>query len=163
MTPLHLATDRTRMPPVREFLQTGPGRLLSFGAVLVGLCLAGYSIWANFKPSAAEANSRLRWFVNVDTGKPFQVEMTVGQTYPLTCPDTGAKSGYLAELCYWTADGQVKQDPDKVVLNQLLGKHGPTFCPVCHRLVVMHNPNPLDDPSLSPPPTEAEWRAAHGQ
>jgi hypothetical protein len=151
------------MPPVREFLQSGPGRLLSLGAVLIGLSLAGYSIWASIKPAPGVADSRLRWFVNVETGTAFQVEMTVGQSYPLTCPDTGKPTGYLAELCYWTPDGQPKQDPDKVVLNQELGKHGPTFCPICHRLVVGHNPNPWLSPGMSPPPTEAEWRAAHGQ
>src|SRR5277367_2682368 len=108
MTPLHLTTDRTRMPPVREFLQSGPGRMLSFGAVLIGLCLAGYSIWASIKPSAVLADERMRWFVNIETGKAFQVELGVGQSTPLICPDTGKQTGYLAELCYWTADGQIK-------------------------------------------------------
>jgi hypothetical protein len=151
------------MPPVREFLQSGPGRLLSLGVIVLGLSLATYEIWANIKPAQAVTDSRLRWFVNIDTGKAFQAELTVGQIFPLTSPDTGAKNGYPAELCYWNADGTQKQVPDKVVLNQTLGKHGPTFCPYCHRLVVGHNPSPIDHPDMSPPPTEAEWRAAHGQ
>jgi hypothetical protein len=151
------------MPPVREFLQTGPGRLLSLGVILIGLSLAVYEIWANVRPAQAVSDSHERWFVNIETGKAFQADVQVGQSNILVCPDTGKQTGYPAELCYWNVDGSVKQVPDKVVLNRTLGKPGPTFCPYCHRLVVGHNPSPLDHSELSPPPTEAEWRAAHGQ
>ena len=53
----------------------------------------------------------------------------------------------------------MKKKPDAVLLRALLGERGPTFCPVCKRLVVMHNPRPKD--GSTPPQTEAEYAASH--
>ena len=56
--------------------------------------------------------------------------------------NSGKKTGVPAEACYWTADGGTKKNPTWVLLNELAGKPGPTFCPDCNRLVVGHNPAP---------------------
>ena len=71
--------------------------------------------------------------------KAFRYEIKIGDSVPVKAP-SGEKSGYPAELCYWTKDGQPKEDPTPVLLNQYVGKSGPTFCPDCGRLVVNHNP-----------------------
>jgi hypothetical protein len=63
-------------------------------------------------------------------------------------------TGYPAEACYWTADGGTKTEPTWVLMNAVLGKPGPTFCPDCGRLVVARNPMP--GPGVKPPPTQQE-------
>jgi hypothetical protein len=148
------------MSSVREFIRSGSGRQVIGLLVVVVIGFAAYEIWAAIRPPPGIAETRDRWYVNIDTGKAFQHEISIGEAPPIVCPDTGSKTGYPAELCYWNPDGTSKDVPDKVVLNQALGKTGPTFCPVCHRLVVGHNPAPY--PGRRTPPTEAEWKARHG-
>ncbi len=98
-------------------------------------------------------------FVDVDSGKTFPLALTAGLTLPVKSPFTGKSTGYPAELCFWTKDGKPKADPTAVVLNELLGKPGPTFCPDCGRLVVHHNPAP---PNARLPMTREEYESSHG-
>jgi hypothetical protein len=133
----------------------------TIGVPLLVVCAAigAYlGVRAIMGPGEAAASSRERMFVDVTTGKPFQQELEVGMTFPVQAP-SGGKSGYPAEPCYWNADGSVRQDPSWVVLNETQGKHGPTFCPDCGRLVVIHNPPA--DAGRKPPPTKAEWDSRH--
>jgi hypothetical protein len=128
--------------------------VIAAGAVMLVVYFSG--------PSAAAKSARHRVFIDAETGKSFEVDLAVGMTYPVKSPDTGHMSGQPAELCYWTADGQPKATPDPVLLNNLRMPpvDGPTFCPVCHRLVVGNNPGPA--PGRKPPPTEAEYTARYG-
>ena len=144
----------------REFLQTPTGRAGSIGLVVVALAAVAWSVWSNVRKDPTIAAIDAPWFVNVDTGKGFHQPLTAGMTFPVKCPDTGAMSGYPAELCYWTKDGKVKKDPTFVALNDYTGKPGPTFCPDCGRLVVVHNPFP--GPGVNPPPTREQYLAMHG-
>ncbi len=80
---------------------------------------------------------------------------------PVKSPFTGKETGYKAELCFWTKDGSTKTDPTAVLMNDDVGKPGPTFCPDCGRLVVHHNPVP--GPHSKPPPTREEYEAEHGK
>ncbi len=131
---------------------------------ILGLCLlaAGYVVWlvAGRSGGSAPDAAYYRMYVCVQTDKPFRHRVQVGDTCPILSPFSGKETGYPAEACYWTADGTLKKDPDWVVLNDLQGKHGPTFCPVCGRLVVGHNPDP--PPGSRPPPTREQYYAAHG-
>jgi hypothetical protein len=88
------------------------------------------------------------------------LDSLIGQSIPIKAP-SGNNSGYPAELCYWTKDGQAKTDPTPVLLNVLVGKPGPTFCPDCGRLVVGHNPRP--GAGVKAPMTQEEWKKRHSQ
>jgi hypothetical protein len=95
-------------------------------------------------------------FMDSETGKLYHLEIKQGMaTSPATSPDTGRPTLYQPEACYWNADGSAKTTPTYVILNSQLGKPGPTFCPDCGRLVVLHNPRPNGQP---PPPTVADYQ-----
>jgi hypothetical protein len=89
-------------------------------------------------------------FICTETGKPFEHENQIGETLPILSPHSGKKTGVPAEACYWTAEGGTKTSPTWVLLNELAGKPGPTYCPDCKRLVVGHNPQP--GPGIKTPP-----------
>ena len=125
-----------------------------------GLVAALAAVWWLNADSDAEdlaENSRNRWFVCTETGKPFREELKPGITFPIESPHSGKPTGVPAELCYWAKDGKPKEDPTPVLLNERAGKSGPTFCPDCGRLVVAGNPLPLA--GAQPPPTQAEYAA----
>ena len=113
------------------------------GKVAVVILLVGAVVgvvWAlrNPDPSANFASQRI--FIDAENGKSFSKEIAEGDTFPMTSPFTGKATGYEAELCYWTKDGQPKTEPTPVLLNEYRNTKGPTFCPDCGRLVVGHNP-----------------------
>src|SRR6185503_17783054 len=126
----------------RNFMDSPAGKVTA-GAVLVIAAIAVYlSVRANFGSSTAAALSRDRTFICAETKKPFEYTLKVGDQIPVKSPHSGKNTGYPAELCYWTKDGEIKDDPTPVLLKSHLGERGPTFCPDCGRLVVGHNPRP---------------------
>ncbi|CAN5647620.1 hypothetical protein BH09PLA1_BH09PLA1_06240 [soil metagenome] len=139
-------------------LRSGDILKLIGGAVLViGLGVAVYVFRGSFGADGVAANANERVFVDQETGKTFNVEMTAGMKIPTKAP-SGKETGYPAELCWWTKDGKIRAEPFAVVLNQIMGKDGPTFCPDCGRLVIGHNPKPAG-PETTPPPTREEYEA----
>jgi hypothetical protein len=143
---------------MRNFFDSPAGKITVFVlfAIMIGIAFALYR--SSGTDVAAFANHRM--FIDATTGQPFAHELQIGERFPIDAP-SGSKSGYPTELCYWTADGQVTKDPTYVLLNSYIGKREPTFCPVCKRLVVPHNPEAVQ--GSSPPPTEQEWKRLHGQ
>lgn len=133
--------------------------------VILGICLLGavYLVWlvASHSGSGVPDTAYYRMYVCSETGKSFRHKIQVGDIVPILSPFTGKETGYPAEACYWTPEGTIKQNPDWVILNGVLGKPGPTFCPICGRLVVGHNPDP--PPGSRPPPTQSEYEAEHGR
>lgn len=125
--------------------------VLAAVVVIVGMLV----IWLQIKPSNAIADSRKCIFVCSETGKAFTGTPEIGEPPILISPYSGKRTGYPAELCYWTADGKVRKEPFPVLLNEQIDKAGPTFCPDCGRLVVHHNP--MAEPGRTPPPTRAEY------
>jgi len=105
--------------------------------------------------------SRQRMFMCSETNKPFAHEISEGESYPVISPFTGKATGYPAEECWWTKDGQVKNEPTYVLLKEATHQKGPTFCPDCGRLVVGHNPRA--QAGEKPPPTKEEYttRGSH--
>jgi hypothetical protein len=142
---------------VRKFLKTPAGTALGIALALAAFGLMVYVVRGTFGESEAQAMSRDRLFICAKTGKTFTYELKVGDTMPVRSPYSGENTGYRAELCYWTADGKPKAEPTPVLLNELTGKPGPTFCPDCKRLVVGHNPKATSD--RRPPPTEKEYQS----
>lgn len=49
---------------------------------------------------------------------------------------------YPTERCFYTKDGKVKSEPTYVLVNELIGKEGPTKCPDCGRPVTLRNRSP---------------------
>jgi hypothetical protein len=129
--------------------------------VIIALGACGWSIWTNVRTDPAITSAESPLFIDAQNGKTFHMTLKEGMHIPVVSPYSGKETGYIAELCYWTKDGKAKKDPTPVLLNELIGKPGPTFCPECGRLVVRHNPMP-DSRNTNPPPTEAQWRLSHG-
>jgi|SRR6266496_1599965 len=144
---------------IRQFLNTGGGRVTAFIAGLLGLAVMVWAVRGNFGESDGAAMSRERVFICSETHKPFNYDLKMGDTIPVYSPHSGKNTGYPAELCYWTKDGKSKDKPTPVLLEEALGKPGPTFCPDCGRLVVGHNPAPT--PGAKPPPTKEEYASRH--
>jgi hypothetical protein len=138
-----------------SFFDKPAGKIVAGIVLVAGIGLILWTILTSAAGGAAAAANR-RLFVDAATGKSYWVDLDDVSDVPAQVPG-GGKTGYPAELCFWTADGKTKDEPTGVLLNETVGKSGPTFCPDCKRLVVGHNPPPAD--GVPPPPTEAEYRA----
>jgi len=141
---------------IRRFLNTGGGRIAGIVLCVAALVVVVWSFKDNLGDTEAEAASKDRYFVCSETGKSFRATIKPGMMIPIESPYSGKKTGYEAALCYWTSAGGLKKDPTPVLMNETVGKKGPTFCPDCHRLVSPNNPPPM--PGVKPPPTEAEYK-----
>jgi hypothetical protein len=147
------------MMTAREFLTTTGGKVAAGGIIVLCVAAAAWSIWANVgEPSGVKDASSIL-FMDIENGKTFRVDPSPDMPYPCKSPFTGHMTGYHAELCTWTKDGHVRSEPFAVVLNQELGKPGPTFCPDCGRLVVPHNPPAVE--GHHPPPTQQDYASHH--
>lgn len=121
------------------------GALLAVvGAVgILGFVIARHTVLA--ETSAGEA-SRLRVVIDSETGKVYEkFKIKEGLTIPFVNPDTGKNTLFPAESCFWTKDGKAKVEPTYVLLNEVVGKPGPTLCPDCGRKVTFHNPQPPNE------------------
>jgi hypothetical protein len=131
-------------------------------AAAVVLCLGGLAIAAyvvkNSLMSSAVSYSRHRVYIDSSTMQPFAHDLERDESIPIPAP-SGGKTGYPAELCFWTKDGKIKADGTPVLLNSWIGKPEPTFCPDCGRLVIMNNPPAL--PGSRAPLTKEEYEARH--
>lgn len=144
---------------VREFLNSDKGRYAAWAILVIGIVFGGWVSYQSLADEAGADEARQRTFIDAKTGTPYRVSIDESFTIPAMAP-SGGKTGYPAELCAWTKDGQLKDDPTPVLLNKYAGKRGPTFCPDCGRLVVERNPvyRPGITPLPPPPPTQAEYR-----
>lgn len=97
-------------------------------------------------PPDAGDLSRRRTVVDTKTGEVIEnFPIPENSSMPWTNPKTGEKTLIQGEACYWTRDGKAKLEPTYVLLNEMLGKPGPTICPDCGRTVTAHNPLPPAD------------------
>jgi hypothetical protein len=89
------------------------------------------------------ADSRRRAAVDSVTLEVFpNFPIQDGDTQPWKHPNTGQRTVYAAEPCFWTSEGGVKAEPTWVLLNSYADKPEPTLCPDCRRIVTAHNPMP---------------------
>lgn len=144
------------MGDLRSALNSSTGRVVGAIVALLAIAALAWALRGTFGSDAAAANSRVRWFVCSETGKPFQIEIRPGLDFPVASPHSGKPTGFPAELCYWTREGTPKTSPTYVLMNGWLDKPEPTFCPDCGRLVTPLNPAPNGERPA--PPTEAEMR-----
>ena len=134
---------------IRAALRGPAGKVVTVIVLLAG-ATALWAAWRTVNPPNPAGSPM---FLEIADHYAYPQELTAGMRIPTKGPH--GFDAYPAEPCYWTADGHPKSTPDWVVLNSALGKQGPTFCPVCHRLVVFRNPSP--SPGVKPPPTEQEY------
>lgn len=147
------------MEKLNSFLESGAGKITA-ALVILAVCAGLYREFKSVATPAAVTDERTRVFVDSENGKAFNHELVIGETFPVYSPYSGKNTGYPAELCYWNKDGTFRtSNPTPVLMNFWLGKLGPTFCPDCGRLVVLHNPMP--GPDSRPPPTQQEWEQEH--
>jgi len=131
------------------------GRVVLAISSVIGMALGIWSVAHYLGPSPAVAASTRGQYMCAETDKPFTLTITPGMTLPVRSPHSGKNTGYPAEFCYWTSDGNIRKEPVAVLLNSYLGKPGPTFCPDCARLVRARNPQPVPG---HPPPTRQEYK-----
>ncbi len=112
---------------------------LAIAAVGV-LALLACRVWhAVSNPVATAANTRT--LMDAETGELIAVDVAEGfGPFPAVNPHTGRRTLYPTEVCY--ADGCAARGGTHVILNQYLGKEGPTYCPRCGAEVRFHNPGP---------------------
>lgn len=144
----------------RQILKGPAGKAIALVIVLGGLVFMFQGARNLFGEDSYARKARDRMFVCAETAKAFEYTIKVGDTVPVYSPFSKKNTGFPAQLCFWTKDGKRKDDPTPVLLNQYLGKKGPTFCPDCGRLVVLYNPYPME--GATPPPTLAEMKTRGG-
>ena len=147
------------MEKVQRILAGKWGWPLAAAVLVLGLAGVSGSLTGLLGRSDAAAASADRAFIDAESLKSFTIRLKPGMTIPVRSPYSGKDTGYPAELCYWTRDGQIKDTPTPVLLNAYRGRPEPTFCPDCGRLVVGHNPQPMA--GAKPPPTAQEYHARH--
>ena len=140
---------------IQAWLRSDSGKIAGIAGALVCVVLGIWVIHNAVGPSYAERIGNERVYICSETLKTFNHDVVPGEKLPVYSPPSGKNTGYPTEQCWWTADGKVADEPTYVLLNQYIGKPEPTFCPVCHRLVRMHNPGPRE--GGSPPPTQDEY------
>ena len=139
---------------VRDFLRGRAGKIVGVAGTLVALAAAFVIARDSFGPPRETRYANDRMFICSETGKPFEHTIQRGEMFPVRSPHSGKNTGYEAEKCFWTADGQPKKEPTFVLLNEYVNKPGATFCPECGRQVVRFNPPPTA--GAQPPPKESE-------
>src|SRR5437868_4033586 len=117
------------MEALRKFFNGKPGK----GAAMLVLGGALFYMWFTMKASVAltdaASDSRHRLFICSETGRSFEQTLEAGMSIPIHSPHSGRNTGYPAERCFWTKDGTARKTATAVLLNELVGKKGPTFCP----------------------------------
>jgi hypothetical protein len=138
----------------RAFRQTTLGKTCLCLLILICVGCLVYSVSGFVASDDPASLSRQGLFIDASTGKAFAYTIQIGDRIPVVAP-SGGRTGYPAELCYWTREGTMRAEPYPVVVKRYAGKSGPTFCPDCGRLVKAHTAPPA--PNQPPPPTQAEY------
>lgn len=121
--------------------------LIVSSVAFLSIAVLGYIVWSTVSTwrSSPELAARSMPVVDTETGKAYpDFRAPRGATFPFKNPDTGKPTLFPAEACYWTKDGKAKFPPNYVILNERLGKPGPTRCPECGKTVKLYNPMPPD-------------------
>ncbi|MEM8874194.1 MAG: hypothetical protein AAGD32_08025 [Planctomycetota bacterium] len=142
----------------RERLKSTPGMMALAGLLGVSLVVMAWNAWGMIASGSEIGDmSRHRLMICAETGETFHHELQLGDRFPVSSPHSGRNTGYEAELCYWTADGGIADEPSYVFVKQKAGIDEPTFCGDCDRLV--RNLNLRAVAGQSPPPTRTEFES----
>ena len=148
------------MDSLKQFLETSAGKAVLFGLVVVVIGVVGWFAVDALTGSAVRDTGN-RVFIDAETGDEFRHTLEFGETQPIMTPD-GNQAGYEAEPCYWTKEGQPKEDPTWVLVKQKIDPDAEaTFCPDCGRLVTERNAPA--GPGRKAPPTRSEYEKQQKQ
>jgi hypothetical protein len=121
-------------------------KAVKVGAVVLAVVLLGGGVWIGLRQARGHrVETAERTMICSETLKTYTYVATPDETAPFPSPHSGKRTGWPAEKCYWTKDGKAKLEPTYVLLNEFIGKSGPTLCPECGREVYRHNPMPPAD------------------
>lgn len=117
---------------------------IKVGAVVLAAAILAGGVWLGLGRAGARdpVDSAKRVIICSETLKVYNYTIKPGESAPYPSPYSKKNTGYAAERCYWTKDGKAKLEPTYVLLNEYVGKEGPTICPDCGREVRFHNPEP---------------------
>jgi len=116
--------------------------VITVTVLCVGVC--GYYVWSTFGQDKVADSVNTIVLKCAESGEEFEVRLTADfPPYPHENPKTHAQTLYPAEVCYWGEECR-KRGGTRVILNSLLGKEEPTYCPVCGHIVRPRNPRPPD-------------------
>jgi len=135
---MHVSRVHAEPTGVRRMMTGTVG--IAIGAVLLVASVG--ILWFSFRGRNVAGDEANRNFICAETNKQFAHVIEDGETNPVMSPYTKRRTGWPAEKCYWTRDGKAKLKPTLVLLNNYIGKEGPTMCPDCGRVVRGHNPMP---------------------
>lgn len=139
-----------------QFLESSAGKAAGIAFALLALAGAIYFGITSFSGNATAAEANGRMFIDAKTGQPFPHELTVGEMIPIKAP-SGGNTGFPAERCNWTTDGKPGTKTTYVLMNEWVGKPGPTFCPDCKRRITANNQPAVE--GAKAPPLESEMRS----
>jgi hypothetical protein len=112
------------------------------GAVAILIVVfAAYGVWSAVgKDEVADRTNKVSYICSV-TEKVYQIELKPDMPGdPQENPDTGERTLWPAEMCYWNECRDRGGTP--VLMNTYRGDEEPTHCPVCGRIVRFRNPVP---------------------
>lgn len=119
-------------------------KLIVAGVALLAAGVIGFVILD--RPASNSALTSTRSVMCSETGQVWEDFGVPDEPLPWTNPRTGRKTLWIPEKCFWTNDGRARsKNPTYVILNEDLGKDGPTTCPDCGRPVKRFNPLPPFD------------------
>ena len=109
--------------------------------VVAALGLLAIVAWRSFRTEETPADHRM--LMDAETGELFKIKAVDLKPYPMPHPKSGENTLYRTEVCYWGEECR-KAGGTHVIMNELLDKEGPTYCPVCGHIMRFHNPRPPD-------------------
>ncbi len=142
---------------IRERLTGKAGPIVVVALFITGIVVLYLTYRHWWAGSSAEQRANAPVFIDCITGKAFYCNVHAGETLPVRSPFTGRRTGYPGTFAWWSANGTPLKKPDIVLLNEYLGKPGPTFDPRTNRLVLPAGLPPT--PGQKPPPTKAQYDA----
>lgn len=112
---------------------------------MVLLLVAGILLYSTLRKIDPADVTKSRRGIDPESGKVFMIRIVEGESAPWKNPDTGQRTLFPAEACYWTRDGKATLNPTFVFVKAYLGSKEKTYCPDCGREVRTHNPMPPDE------------------
>src|SRR2546423_2989302 len=100
---------------LNQFFDPTAGKVAAGAVVLIAIIVI--SVIARPRDVAADL-SRHRKFICSETNKAFDVTVEEGMMTPVKSPYSGKNTGYPAEMCWWTKDGQPLKEPHYVLLKK---------------------------------------------
>ncbi|MGE3107940.1 MAG: hypothetical protein AB7G11_10610 [Phycisphaerales bacterium] len=109
------------------------------------LLLAALIVFRSIGGTDIVAGTKKRSAIDSATSKMYEIRIIEGDRFPWINPETGERTLYPVEACYWTRDNRATLKPTYVFVKAYAGINEKTVCPDCGREVRQHNPMPPDE------------------